>query len=204
MRLSRSKNTRRVCALVDPAPAEHGERHEDETDQRGLEHAPGPDLHHVDAHRQRDRDRGAHGRGGPRAAEHRVHHHQAEHADQDDHDREHAHQRGGAAERADLLAHHLAERLAAAPQRADQDGEVLHRAAQHHADQDVERAGQVAELGGQDRAHQRARPGDRREVVAEHHPAVGRDEVLAVAPLVRGRRRARHRAGTRGRARKPE
>ena len=42
--------------------------------------------------------------------------------------------------------------LAVAAQRADQDREVLHRAAEHDADQDVERAGQVAELRGEDRA----------------------------------------------------
>ena len=33
--------------------------------------------------------------------------------------------------RADLLARHLAERLAVAPHRAEQDDEILHRAAEH-------------------------------------------------------------------------
>ena len=70
-----------------------------------------------------------------------------------------------------------------------QDHEVLHGAAEHDADQDPERAGQVAELRREDRADERARPGDRGEVVAEDDPAVGRDEV---APVVEphGRRRA--------------
>ena len=46
--------------------------------------------------------------------------------------------------------------------------------------------GQVAELGGQHRADQRARAGDRGEVVAEEHPAGGRHEVAAVGqPLGR-------------------
>ncbi len=46
--------------------------------------------------------------------------------------------------------------------------------------EDPQRAGQVAELGGQRRADQRAGAGDRGEVVAEHDPAVGRHEVAAV------------------------
>ena len=85
----------------------------------------------------------------------------------------------------DLLAHHLAEALAVAARRGDQDREVLHRAAEHHADQDVERPGQVSELRRQDRPDQRAGAGDRREVVPEHDPAVGGDEVLAVGEPVR-------------------
>ena len=119
---------------------------------------PGPDAHHVDAH--------ARARSGSSRATVEVAHGlpniaftttSAEHADQDDHDREHADQRRRAADRADLLAHHLAEALAVAAHRADQDREVLHRAAEHDADQDVERAGQVAELRREDRARRAAR-----------------------------------------------
>ena len=48
--------------------------------------------------------------------------------------------------------------------------------------------GQVAELRGERRADQRARPGDGREVMAEDDPAVGGHEVAAVVqPLGGGR-----------------
>ena len=53
---------------------------------------------------------------------------------------------------------HLAQRLAVAAHRGEEDDEVLHRAAEHDAEDDPERAGQVAELGGQ----HRARPAGRR------------------------------------------
>ena len=60
--------------------------------------------------------------------------------------------------------------------------------AEHRAEDDPQRARQVAELRRQRGADQRARPGDGREVVAEDDPLVGRLEVVAVAqPL--GRRR---------------
>ena len=65
--------------------------------------------------------------------------------------------REDAGDRPDLLLRHLAERLAVAPHRGEQDDEVLHRAAEHDADDDPDRAGQVAELRREHRADQRAR-----------------------------------------------
>ena len=62
------------------------------------------------------------------------------------------------------------------------------------ADEDPQEAGQKAELRRQHRADERPGAGDGGEVVAEEHPAVGGDEVLAVGEAVRRRRRARRRA----------
>ena len=99
---------------------------------------------------------------------------------------------------ADLLARDLGERLAVAAHARRQDDEVVHRAAERDADEDPEQPGQEAELRRQHRADQRAGAGDGGEVVAEQHPAVGGDEVLAVGEAMRGRdcacRRGRARA----------
>ena len=84
------------------------------------------------------------------------------------------------AARVQFLLHHLAERFAVAPHRAEQDHEILHRAAEHDADQNPQRAGQITELRRQHRPDQRPRPGDRREVMAEDDPLVRLDEILAV------------------------
>src|SRR5439155_4793616 len=65
---------------------------------------------------------------------------------------------GEAAERPDLVLRHLPERAAVAAEAAAQDAEVLHRAAQHHAGQDPERAGQITELRRERRADQRPGP----------------------------------------------
>ena len=86
---------------------------------------------------------------------------------------------------ADLLARHLAERVPVAPQRDEQDDEVLDAAAEHRPRHDPERPRQVAELRGEGRADERPRPRDRREVVAEHDPAVRGHEVAAVVEALR-------------------
>ena len=98
--------------------------------------------------------------------------------------------RDGAADRAELVARHLAERAAVAADRAEQRDEVLHAAAEHGADQDPQRAGQIAELRRERRADQRARARDGGEVMTEHDPAIRRHEVAAVAESF-GRRGAR-------------
>ncbi len=92
------------------------------------------------------------------------------------------------ARRLDLVAGDLAERAAVAAQREEQDHEVLHAAAEHGSGHEPERAGQVAELRRERRPDERPGAGDRREVVAEHHPAVRRHEVAAVVEPLGGRR----------------
>ena len=56
----------------------------------------------------------------------------------------------------------------------------------HGADDDPERAGQVAELRGEHRADQRTGSGDGGEVVAEDDPLVGGLEIVAVAQALGG------------------
>ncbi len=173
---------------VDPAAAEHGEQQQHDADRSAFEHAAGTQMAHEQTDEDRDRDRRRDGRRGPRAVSHRVDHHEAEHGDQDDHDREHADQRDCAADGAELVTSHLAERAAVAPDRAKQRNEVLHAAAEHRAEHDPERAGQVTELRREGRADQRARARDRSEMVTEDDPAIGRHEVAAVAEPLGGRR----------------
>ena len=68
------------------------------------------------------------------------------------------------------------------------DHHVLDRAGEDHADDDPERAGEVAHLGGEHGPDQRAGAGDRGEVVAEQDAPVRRLEVhVVVEPLGRGR-----------------
>ena len=61
----------------------------------------------------------------------------------------------------------------------------MHRARQGGADQDPEKPGQVAELRRQHRADQGAGAGDRREMMSEQYPAVGRVIITAVFKTVR-------------------
>src|SRR6185436_5562368 len=75
--------------------------------------------------------------------------------------------------------------------RAEKRDEVLNTAAEHGADQDPERPGQIAELRGERRTDQRSRSRDGREVMSENDPAVRRHEVAAVAEPLRGSRASR-------------
>jgi hypothetical protein len=92
-------------------------------------------------------------------------------------------------QRPEFIARHLSERAAVTAQRGEQDHEVLHAAAEHAADQDPQRAGQVTELRGEGRTDQGPGAGDGGEVMAEHDPAIGRHEIAAVIQTF-GRRRA--------------
>ena len=92
---------------------------------------------------------------------------------------------------AELHLDHVAERPAVAAHRDEQDDEVLHRAGEHDAGEDPQRAGQVAHLRGEHGPDQRAGAGDGREVVAEQHVFVGRHVVQAVVVADGGRLRRR-------------
>ncbi len=98
----------------------------------------------------------------------------ADHRQQDDHDQQHRDQRDEAAHFADLFARHLSERFAVAPHGREEDHEILHRAAEHRADDDPERAGQIAELRREHGPDQRSGSGDGGEMMAEDDPLVGR------------------------------
>ena len=100
---------------------------------------------------------------------------------------EHADDRGDAADRAQFVARHLAERAAAPPDRDRQHQVVLDAPGEHGADDDPDGARQVAHLHGQHRADQRTGAGDRGEVMAEQHPPVGRHVVGAVLEQLGGR-----------------
>ena len=127
----------------------------------------------------------------PRAARQRLDDDEREHRQDDDHDREHADEREGAGDGAELHLDHLAERLAVAPHRDEEDHEVLDRAGDDHAREDPERAGQVAHLRGEHGPDQWARAGDGSEVVAVQHVLVRGHVVEPVVVPHRGRGPAR-------------
>ena len=101
-------------------------------------------------------------------------------------------------DRAHLHADQFAERAPVAAHRDEQDHEILHRARQHDADEDPQRAGQIAHLRGQHRPDQRPRAGDRGEMVAEQDAPVGRDVIEPVGAANRRRRSRRIDAAARG------
>ena len=171
-------------------PEDQRSHQQHDADDRCFADMPGADEAHVHAHDQRDRDRCRDGEQSPRTAGERLDDDQAQHREDDDHDREHADQRQRAGNRTQLHLDHLAERLAVAAYRSEQHDEVLHRAGDDDAGQDPQRSGQVAHLRGEDRADQRTGAGDRREMMTVEDDLVGRDVILAVVVSYRRRRPA--------------
>ena len=146
---------------------------------------PGRRHSQVVAHEQGDGDGQADREDAPGRLGQGVDDHQREHGQDDDHDREDRDQCGDPAHHADLLANHLTQALAVAAHREEEHHHVLHGAGQDDADDDPDRAGQVAHLGGEHRTDERARPGDRGEVVPEQHVPMGDVEVTAVVVPLR-------------------
>ena len=83
-----------------------------------------------------------------------------------------------------------ASERAAAARRRPQDDHVVDGAGEADAADQPDEPGRIAELRGEDRADERPGARDRREMVAEQHPARGDVVVVAVRPHVRGRRPA--------------
>jgi hypothetical protein len=100
--------------------------------------------------------------------------------DDNDHDAQHVPHCLPARDRSDLLARHLAERLAVSPDGRREDHEILHRAAQRHADDDPDDARQVAELRGERWSDEGSGTGDGGEMAAEDDPSIRRHVISAV------------------------
>ena len=177
-------------ALIDPAAARDADQQQYHADDGGLQHAARPHAAHIQPDGERDRDGGEHREGRPGTALHRIDDHERQHRDQDDHDHEGAGERGEPPEGSEFIACHLPEAAAVAARGHEQDDHVLDTAAEHRAEQDPQRSGQIPELRGQRRADQGARACDGREMMAEDDPAMRRHEVATVIETL-GRRRTR-------------
>ena len=159
------------------------EQQQDQSEQRDLEDAARAEHPQVDAHHDRDRNGHRDGESAPGTLRKRSHDDQRQHGEQDHHDHQDPDHRDHAGGCAHLAADHLAERPTVAPGREEEHEHVLDGAREHDADDDPERARQVAHLRREHRPDQRAGAGDRREVMPEQDAAFGGHEVeTVVAP----------------------
>ena len=92
-----------------------------------------------------------------------------------------------AATLADLVARHFSERFSVSANGTEQDDEILHAAGKSRSGNQPERPRQISELRGQCWTDERPGPGDGREMMAEEHPFVGRDEIATVISALGGR-----------------
>ena len=179
---------RQSLALRDIAPQREAGDQQHEADQRHLEDAAGAQIAAVDAHQYRDRQGREDGEGAPWAVGQRLDDNEAEHREQNDHDRENAEHSDEPGGFAHFGFDQIAERAAVAAGRDEQDQHVLHRAGEDDADHQPQRAGQIPHLRGENRADQRAGAGDGREMMTEQHIFVCRHIVEPVVAAMRRRR----------------
>ena len=173
--------------LRHPLPAPERREHQHHADDRRFGDVPGPDRRHPDAHQERDRD----GRGdreqSPGTVAQRVDDDQAEHGEEDDHDREDRDHRRRTGERADLVlapsGRATCRRGASTRQRITKSCTAPPKITPAISHIVPGRKPNCAASVGTD---QRPGAGDRREVMAVEHPPLRRHEVAPVVePLGR-------------------
>ena len=170
----------------DGAAANDGGHQQYEADNGNFHDLAGTQVAQVDTHKEGNRNGHADGEDTPRAFAQRVDYNEGQDRDDDDHDEQRGNQGRGAADNAEFLAGHLPQGTAAAAHGEEHHQVVLHGAGEDDAEDDPHGARQVAHLGRDDRADERAGAGDGGEVVAEEDVAVGADVVLAVSFVLGG------------------
>src|SRR5205814_9078443 len=78
----------------------------------------------------------------------------------------------------DFLLYHLTKRIAAAPDRREQNDHVMDTSAKRCADQNPKRPRQESELRSEHRSNQRPGSSNRRKMVSKNHPSIGRHIIL--------------------------
>jgi len=132
---------------------------------------------HIPADEERQRNRHADGERAPGAVFQRVHHREAEPRERDDDDEEDGERGGRPRDRPDFGACDVGEGGAATAGRGPQHDHVVDAAGEADAADEPDESRRVTELGREHRPDERARAGDRREMMPEQHPA-GRDVVV--------------------------
>ena len=141
-----------------------------------------------DSHNQRQRNGHRNRKDAPGTLRQRLNHDQRKDSQQNNHDCQHADESEQTHAAPDFFLHHLSERLPTASDGGKENNHIVHAPAQRGPDQDPESAGQEPKLRREHGTNQRSRPGNRRKMVAEHHPPIGRDIIFVI--ILQHRRRS--------------
>ena len=120
-----------------------------------------------------------------------FHHNQRQHRHDDDHNHQNTDGRNHTGHSAEFLFHNIAQRLTVTAHGHEQDHHVLYRAGKHHAEDNPQRARQIAHLRRQHRADQWTCARNRGKVVAKQNAFVCRHIVQAVVVPLGGREAVR-------------
>src|SRR5690348_3891953 len=163
---AKRENLRPRQRIGHPAPSDHNKQHQRKPDNRGFQHFPWSQETKINSQEQRDDNGHGQRKRRPRRGLQRIYDYQRNHAEQNNHDRQHRELRDESSAAADLFTRHLSEGFSVAPNRAKQDDEVLYASRQRRAGNQPKSSRQVPKLRRERRPHERSWSGDRREVVA--------------------------------------
>ena len=163
-----------------PLSAPDGKHDEHYADCGRLENLAGSQAAKINSHQERDGNRHCDSEGSPRAVFQRVDDNECDCAQQYDDDRDDCDIRDESAETANFRFRHLGKRLSVAADREQKNDEILHTSAEDCTGENPERAGQVAELCGEDRADEWSGAGDGGEMMSEDDPFAGWNKVATV------------------------
>ncbi len=172
--------------LRDPLAPPDCQQYENEAENGNFQDFAGTEAPQVDSHQECDRDGHRNGECPPRTVFEGIDHDQSNDSEKNNEDRDNGGVGDDASNGSGFFLGHLSQRFAVAADGEEKNHEVLHAARENGSGQHPQSSWKIAELGGQNRSHQRARPGDRSEVVPENDPLVGHQEVAAIFEALRG------------------
>lgn len=152
-------------------------------DRRFLDLA-GADIFRVNADDDSRRDRHADGEEAPRAVVQGIGHDDRHARFRDDQQQQHDPQSRRACRVGYLIPRDLGQRLALVADRRDEHDHIMHSARENRTEKQPQQPRHEAELRCDDRAYQRTRARDGREMMAEHDPLIRGHVVLPVFELI--------------------
>ena len=183
---AQSKDAGHGRILRSPLPTPNREQHKHEANGGDFQHFAGTNPAEVQAHEQRDRNCHRDRKSAPGAVFQGVDHDQRRDSEQNHKNRNHGRVSHEAADASDFFLRHLSEGLAIAPHRKEKNHEILHASSEDGTRQHPQRSWKIAELRGQHRTDQWARPGDGGEMMPKHHPFIRHQKVAAVFQALGG------------------
>ena len=176
------RSQRRIIAHI-RARNDSGQNERHAEDRRFLDLA-GADILRVNADDDSRRDRHADGEEAPRAVVQGIGHDDRHARFRDDQQQQHDPQSRRACRVGYLIPRDLGQRLALVADRRDEHDHIMHSARENRTEKQPQQPRHEAELRRDDRAYQRTRARDGREMMAEHDPLIRGHVVLPVFELI--------------------
>ena len=169
-----------MSAKLDGRAYDDGEQYEDDADDRSFLNLAGAQELQIQADENSNRNRHADGEGTPRAVVQGVDDDDGHTGHSEDIQEQYGEGRSQADFVADLRFCDFGDGFAVIAHGSEEDNHIVYGPCEDAPDKNPQRAGQITELSGNNRAYERACASDSCEVMAEYDVFVRRNIVVAV------------------------